>query len=72
MLQIIKLQHNCRETDEMAFMPGAILSKEREQFARLALELGESLEYVWNMAQQERWEQSIYTLFLCRDLVATS
>lgn len=40
----------------MAFMPGAILTKEQEQFSRLAMELGESLEYVWNMAPQERWE----------------
>ena len=58
------------ETDEMAFMPGAILTKEREQFSRLALELGETLEYVWNMAPQERWEQSSYTPSQCPDLVA--
>ena len=43
-------------------MAETILTKEQEQFARLALELGENLEYVWNMAPQERWQQSSYVL----------
>ena len=46
----------------MALMPETVLTKEQEQFARLALELGETLEFVWNMVPQERWEQSSYVL----------
>ena len=35
-------------------MPETVLTKEQEQFSRLALALGEEVEAVWNMAPQER------------------